>query len=62
MNLQAPLLKGLQTLSMLYDDPVGCPTQFEAVYCFIVGRERVAVTRHRINCLALLIKVTFDYS
>ena len=42
----------LHTLSKLYDVPVGfVPPYFEAVYCFICGRRRVAVARYRMICL-----------
>ena len=46
----APLL----TLSKLYDVPVGFvtpPPYFEAVYCFICGRRRMAIARYRMICL-----------
>ena len=35
------------------------PFSFEAVYCFICGRQRVAVARYRMICLVLA-KVTVD--
>ena len=43
----------LHTLSKLSDVPVGfvAPPYFEAVYCFICGRRRVAVARYRMICL-----------
>ena len=43
----------LHTLSKLYDVPVGfvTPPYFEAVYCFICGRRRVALARYRTICL-----------
>ena len=45
----------LHTLSKLYDAPVGCVTpSFEAVYCFICGRQRVVVARYLIISLILL--------
>ena len=39
----------------LYDVPVGfvSHSSFEAVYCFICSRRRVAVARYRMNCLVL---------
>ena len=44
------------TLSKLYDVPVGfVPSSFEAVYCFICGRQRVAVARYRMICLVFVI-------
>ena len=50
----------LHTLSKLYD-PVGFvnphPSSFEAVYCFICGRRRVAVARYRMICLFLTIRL-----
>ena len=45
----------LHTLSKLYDvsfDFVSSHS-FEAVYCYICGRQRVAVARYRIICLVL---------
>ena len=45
------------TLSKLYDVPVGFVTHdpyFEAVFCFICGRQRVAVARSRMICLVLI--------
>ena len=46
----------LHTLSKLYDVPVGFipPPSFDAVYCFICRRRRIAVARYRIICLVLL--------
>ena len=48
----------LHTLSKLYDVPVGFVflpgTSFEAVYCYICGRRRVAVARYRMICLVLI--------
>ena len=46
----------LHTLSKLYDVPVGfvSPPSFEAVYCYICGRQRVAVARYRMICLVLV--------
>ena len=43
----------LHTLSKLYDVLVGFvyPPSFEAVYCYICGRRRVAVARYRMICL-----------
>ena len=44
-------------LSKLYDVPVGfvTPTSyFETVYCFICGRQRVAVARYRMICLVIV--------
>ena len=56
--LNRPSGAPLHTLSKLYDVPVGFvhppPLFFEAVYCFICGRRRVAVARYRIICLILL--------
>ena len=46
----------LHTLSKFYDLPVGFvtpPSYFEAGYCFICGRRRVAVVRYRMICLVL---------
>ena len=46
----------LHSLSKLYDVPVGFvtpPPFFKAVYCFIYGRRRLPVARHRIICLVL---------
>ena len=46
----------LHTLSKLYDVPVGFVTPYlEAVYCFICGRQRVAVARYWMICLVLFI-------
>ena len=45
------------TLSKLYDIPVGFvnpPPSFEAVYCYICGRRRVAVARDRMIRLVLV--------
>ena len=46
----------LHTLSKLYDVFVGfvSHSSFEAVYCFICGRRRVAVARYRMICLVLI--------
>ena len=48
----------LHNLSKLYDVPVGFvttpPPYFEAVYCFICGRRRVAVARYRMISLVLI--------
>ena len=43
----------LHTLSKLFDVPVGFVSRpsFEDVYCFICGRQRVAVARYRMICL-----------
>ena len=53
-----PSVAPLHTLSTLYDVTVGFvtpkPPHFQAVYCFICGRRRVAVTRYRMICLVLL--------
>ena len=49
----------LHTLSKLYDVPVGYvppPPYFEAEYCLLCGRRRVAVARYRIICLVLVYK------
>ena len=49
----------LQTLSKLYDVPVGFvthPPSFVAVYCIICGRRRVAVARYRIICIVLVLR------
>ena len=44
----------LHTLSKLYDVPIGFVSPFfEAVYCYIYGRRRVAVARYRMICLVL---------
>ena len=63
MNYFLKRLSGalLHTLSNLYDVPVGFvtpPPYFEAVYCFICGRRRVAVARYRMIYL-VPVKVTF---
>ena len=54
----------LHTLSTLYDVHIGfvAPSSFEAVYCFICGRRRVAVARYRIICLVLIDHKIFDYT
>ena len=40
-----------------YDAPVVFVTpSLEAVYCFICGRRLVAVSRHRMNCLVLILQ------
>ena len=48
----------LHTFSKLYEVLVGFitppPPPFEAVYCFICGRRRVAVARYRMICLILV--------
>ena len=45
----------LNTLSKLYDVTVGfVPPSFEAVYCYICNRRRVAVARYRMICLVLV--------
>ena len=44
----------LQTLSKLYDVPVGFvppPLIFKAMYCFMCGRRRMTVARYRMICL-----------
>ena len=42
----------LNTLSKLYDVPVGFyPRFFEAVYCYSCGRRRVAVAQYRMICV-----------
>ena len=45
----------LHTLSKLYDVPVSFapPPYFDAVYCFICCRRRVALARYRMICLVL---------
>ena len=44
----------LHTLPKLYDVPVGFVSpSFEAVYCYICDRRRMAVARYRMNCLVL---------
>ena len=47
----------LHILSKLYDVRVGFvpPPYFEAVYCFICGRRRVAVARYRMICLVIVV-------
>ena len=46
----------LHTLSSLYDVPVGFESpSFEALYCYICGRRRVAVARYRVICLVLAV-------
>ena len=41
----------------LYDVPVGLitttPSSFEALYCFICGRQKMAVARYQMICLVL---------
>ena len=46
----------LHILSKLYDVPVGFvkPSSFEAVYCYICIRRRVAVARYRMFCLNIV--------
>ena len=46
-------------LSKFYDVPVGFvpPPYFEAVYCFICRRRRVAIARYRMICLVLFITI-----
>ena len=45
----------LHTLSKLYDVPVGFyPPSFDAVFCYICGRRRVASARYLMICLALI--------
>ena len=55
----------LHTLSKLYDVPVGFvtppPYSFEAVYCFISGRRRVAVARYRMICLVLIFSIVDNF-
>ena len=49
--------ESLLTLSKLYDIPVGFVTplpSFEAMYCYICGRGRVAVARYRMICLVFV--------
>ena len=49
----------LHTLSKLNVVPVGFVNPyFEAVYCFICGRQRVAVARYRMICLVLTLKAS----
>ena len=52
-----PSVAPRHTLSKLYDVPVGFvppPPSFEAMYCFICGRRRVAVARYLVICLVPL--------
>ena len=48
----------LHALSKLYDVPVGFVSSpsFEAVYCYICGRQRVAVARYRMICFGFFYK------
>ena len=53
----------LHTLSKLYDIPVGFVSpSFEAVYCYIRSRRRVAVARYRMICLILEDKIAVTQS
>ena len=55
-----PLGASLHTLSKLYDVPVGFVNPhlnyFEDVYCFVCGRQRVAVARYRLIGLVFALK------
>ena len=57
----------LHTLSKSYDIPVGFvtpppqPLSFEAEYCYVYGRRKFVVARHRMICLVLDLSKLFLY-